>query len=99
MESTNETEWWWIDYLEDEFDPALEKDLELLLEHSQEDRDAFENFRMLKQWIRECDPAGEGPPPESLVRLRSKIHGALAASVEVADVADVEPPETNSLSF
>ncbi len=52
-----ENEWWWIDYLEDEFDPSLNQDLEKLLGCSQEDRDVFESFRALRQWLRRSDPA------------------------------------------
>lgn len=74
MEDTShETEWWWIDYLENEMDPSLDKDLELLLEHSQEDRDAFENFRLLKEWLRESDPVADWPIETRLERVRRNI--------------------------
>lgn len=72
-----ETEWWWIDYLENELDATLEKDLELLLEHSQEDRDSFENFRLLKQWVRESDPAAEYDIEAAATRTHTKIMGAV----------------------
>lgn len=68
-----ESDWWWIDFLENEFDPGLEKDLELLLEHSQEDRDSFENFRLLKQWVRESDPVAGWRVEERLQKVRSKV--------------------------
>lgn len=78
MEETNkDTEWWWIDYLENELDSALETDLEMLLEHSQEDRDSFENFRLLKQWVRESDPVAHWPIKERLKRVRSKVMMAI----------------------
>ncbi len=60
-DTSKDTEWWWIDYLENEMDPSLDKDLQILLEHSQEDRDAFENFRLLKEWLRESDPVAHWP--------------------------------------
>ena len=83
MEDSNkETEWWWIDYLEDELDPVLERDLELLLDHSQEDRDSFENFRLLKQWIRESDPVANWPIEERLKRTRAKV---------MASISELEP--------
>jgi hypothetical protein len=75
--SQKETEWWWIDYLENELDSSLEADLELLLQHSQEDRDSFENFRLLKQWVRESDPILNWPIEERLERARAKIMSAI----------------------
>lgn len=73
-----DTEWWWIDYLENEFDPALEKDLETLLQHSQEDRDSFENFRLLKQWVRESDPIAGWPLEARTEKVRANIMAAIA---------------------
>jgi hypothetical protein len=52
-----ETDWWWIDYMEDELDPTTEPDLAYLLENSQTDRDEFESWRLLKSWVKEVDPA------------------------------------------
>lgn len=72
-----ETEWWWIDYLENEFDPSLEKDLLLLLEHSPEDRESFENFRILKQWVKESDPVCEAEVESRLDRLRRNVMAAI----------------------
>ncbi len=69
----NESDWWWIDYLENELESGLESDLELLLEHSQEDRDSFENFRLLRQWVRDSDPIAKWPLEDRLTRMRSKI--------------------------
>lgn len=72
-----ETEWWWIDYLENELEPGLEKDLELLLEHSQEDRDSFENFRLLRQWVRESDPIASWPLEDRMTRMRAGVMKAI----------------------
>jgi len=72
-----DTEWWWIDYLEDELDSSLEKDLGLLLEHSQEDRDSFENFRLLRQWVRESDTIAGWPVEERLKRVRANVMAAV----------------------
>lgn len=69
--------WWWIDYLEDEIGPSLEKDMELLLHHSTEDRDAFENFRLLKSWLKESDPARDHDVESRLPRLRRRIMNAI----------------------
>lgn len=79
-DSLKETEWWWIDFLENEFDPLLEKDLELLLEHSAEDRDSFENFRLVRQWVRESDPAKGVDVESRLPRMRAGIMKAVMAS-------------------
>lgn len=72
-DSIKDTEWWWIDYLENEMDPTLEKDLEMLLENSQEDRDSFENFRLLREWVNESDPARDLDIDARLDRLRAKV--------------------------
>ena len=71
------TAWWWIDYLEDELDPGLNRDLELLLEHSEEDQQCFENFRLLKQWVRESDPADDFRVDSRLDRLRVGVMDAV----------------------
>ncbi len=83
-DSLQETEWWWIDFLENEFDPLLEKDLELLLEHSAEDRDSFENFRLVRQWVRESDPAKEVDIESRLPSMRAKIMQAVMATEPIA---------------
>jgi hypothetical protein len=91
--SQKETEWWWIDYLENELDSSLEADLEMLLQHSQEDRDSFENFRLLKQWVRESDPILNWPIEERLELVRAKIMSAIEdmpqekASAKIQDLA------------
>ena len=68
---------WWIDFLENELDPLLDKDLAMLLEHSAEDRDAFESFRLVKQWVKESDPIGNWPVEGRLERMRSRIMAAV----------------------
>lgn len=73
-----DSEWWWIDYLENELDAVLEKDLELLLHHSQEDRDSFENFRLLKQWIKESDPVAAWPIEARTDKMRANVMAAIA---------------------
>ena len=73
------TEWWWIDYLEDEMDQGLEKDLELLLHHSQEDRESFERFRILREWLRSADPVAHWPLEEGrLARMRQNVMAAIS---------------------
>lgn len=76
-DSLNTTAWWWIDYLEDELEAGLNRDLELLLEHSEEDRTCFENFRLLKQWVRESDPAEDFNVEARLDRLRVGVMEAV----------------------
>jgi hypothetical protein len=93
-----ETEWWWIDYLENELDSSLEADLEMLLQHSQEDRDSFENFRLLKQWVRESDPVLNWPIEARLERARAKIMNAIEdVRQEKAPEKIQERPVTKSL--
>ena len=67
------TDGWWVDYLENEMVPDLEKDLELLLRHSEEDRDTFENIRLLREWLRASDPIAKWPIDERLTRVRCKV--------------------------
>ncbi len=83
-DSFKDTEWWWIDYLENEFDAVMEKDLETLLQYSQEDRDSFENFRLLKQWLGESDPIAAWPLEERTKRMRASVMAAIAD-------AEIEP--------
>jgi hypothetical protein len=75
MEMGNE--WWWIDYLENEMDPGLDHDLRLLLEHSQEDRDSFENFRLLREWVRASDPVASWPVETRVTRVRANVMQAI----------------------
>ena len=89
-DSRKETEWWWIDFLENELEPSLKADLELLLEHSQEDRDSFESIRLLKQWVGESDPVGDWPVDARLDRIRRKVMQAIDHEIQ-------EPLATNSL--
>ena len=71
------TEWWWIEYLENEMDPGIEKDLELLLQHSEEDRTSFEHIRLLREWLGTCDPVRDWPLDDRLTRMRRKVMGAI----------------------
>jgi hypothetical protein len=71
--SAVETDWWWIDYLENELDVALERDLESLLKHSAEDRDTFENFRLLKEWVKASDTVNATEIEARLPRTRARI--------------------------
>ena len=72
-DSEKATEWWWVDYLENEMDLGSEKDLQLLLEHSQEDRDSFEQIRLLREWLRDSDPVREWPMEARLTRIRANV--------------------------
>ena len=83
-----DTDWWWIDYLENELELSLERDLEMLLQHSQEDRDSFENFRLLKQWVKESDPVAAWPLEERAERMRKNVMAAIAdAEMDLAPAA------------
>ena len=82
IESTDEKPvepdvWYWIDYLENEMDPGLERDLQQLLECSQEDRDIFENFRLLKEWLVGSDPIGDWPLDSRLRSVRREVMSAV----------------------
>lgn len=97
--TAKETEWWWIDYLENELDSSLEADLEMLLEHSQEDRDSFENFRLLKAWVRESDPILNWPIEARLERSRAKIMNAIEDLRQEKTPEKIqEKPPTKSLT-
>lgn len=96
IEDPEKVEWWWIDYLENEMDPGVEKDLELLLEHSQEDRDSFENFRLLKQWLADCDSATDAEIEERLGRMRRNVMAAIEGD-EIAPAPRDYLLETKSL--
>jgi hypothetical protein len=84
--------WWWIDYLENELDPGLEKDMEQLLQHSEEDRDSFERFRLLREWLRGSDPIKDWPVEERLTRMHCKVMR------EVTKMSYREARATKSLS-
>lgn len=78
METITECDWWWIDFLEDELEASLEKDIELLLEKSQEDRDNFETFRLLRKWVKESDSVNEAEIEAHAVRMRAGVMEAIA---------------------
>lgn len=91
METLTDESWWWIDYLEDELDPSLDRDLQLLLEVSEEDRQAFEKFRLLREWVRESDQASDFNIDDKLAGLTLKV---------MQEVNRTQVPEdTKSLSF
>ncbi len=89
-------DWWWIDFLEDELDPMLDNDLVMLLEHSGEDRESFESFRLLKQWLKESDPIEGWPIEARLERMRNNI----MLAIEETPVAErpVEKPVVKPLA-
>jgi hypothetical protein len=93
--SDENTEWWWVDYLENEMDPAVDKDLELLLEHSHEDRLSFERIRVLREWLKGSDPAHDlvlQMDGERLNRVRDRIMNQIYLDSGAAATED-----TNSL--
>ena len=77
IEHDEATEWWWIDYLENEMELHMERDLELLLQHSAEDRAAFEHFRVLREWLRGSDPVGNWPVEERVKRVEANVMEAI----------------------
>ena len=46
----------WLDYLENEVEPSLREDVELLLEHSAEDKKRLNDWKLLKSSLRRADP-------------------------------------------
>jgi len=88
---TAEDEWWWIDFLENELDPMLDKDLQALLEHSGEDRNTFESFRLLKHWLKDSDPIEGWPIEARLERMRANVMKAVKETPKTA-----RPPERES---
>jgi hypothetical protein len=87
---------WWVDYLENEMDPSLEKDLQLLLQNSQEDRDAFESYRLLREWLKASDPIGDWPLEARLKNIRQNVMEGISALPAPTDYLGT-PPE-NPLS-
>jgi hypothetical protein len=87
-EDDHATEWWWIDYLENEMEPGLEKDLQALLQCSQEDRDTFEQFRVLREWLRAADPAAHLPLDNRLERLRREVMHSIEQLDTAKDAVD-----------
>lgn len=79
---SSEEEWWWIDFLENELDPMLDKDLQTLLEHSGEDARTFESFRLLKQWLSESDPVKDWPVEDRLARMRSRVMSVVEREIK-----------------
>lgn len=77
-DQTKTTDWWWIDYLEDLLGPDLEKDLQTLLENSEEDRDTFESIRLLREWLAACDPVRDWPIETRLTRVESRVMAAIS---------------------
>lgn len=77
MESQKETDWWWVDYLENEMDPSLEKDLEELLKCSASDRAAFDKISLVRRWLSESDPAKGLPVEAAAKRVRRKVMAVL----------------------
>jgi len=71
------TEWWWVEYLENEMDPAVEKDLELLLQHSEEDRTSFEHIRLVREWLGSCDPVKDWPLEDRIAKVRRTVMRAI----------------------
>lgn len=55
----DESNWWWIDFMEGELDPSTHPDIEFLLEKSPEDREEYESWRLLRTWIKEVDVTSE----------------------------------------
>ncbi len=76
-EPMKDVDWWWIDYLENEMDPAVEKDLESLLMNSEEDQKSFESFRLLKEWLVGSDPIGDWPLESRLRKVRRRVMHAI----------------------
>jgi hypothetical protein len=91
-------DWWWIDYLENEMDPGLEKDLQLLLENSQEDRDAFEGYRVLREWLLASDPIGDWPLEARMQRVRQGVMATIEKLPRPAKVRASQTSLSDSLS-
>lgn len=89
-------DWWWIDYLENEMDPSLEQDLQMLLDGSQEDRDAFESYRVLKEWLLGSDPIADWPLESRLRSVRRKVMEAIETIEPVAVADEYHVPAVNA---
>lgn len=80
---SEDTDWWWIDYMEGELDPTTLPDVEFLLEKSSSDRKNFESWQLLKSWVKEVDessPAGELWSDSELSELKAKTLRAVHPS-------------------
>ena len=87
MDVVKSEDWWWIDFIENELDPNLDKDLELLLEHSLEDRETFESFRLLKHWLKSSDPVQNWPIEGRLDRMRTRIMNEVSKKPAYSEAA------------
>jgi hypothetical protein len=88
---SSEEDWWWIDFLENELDPMLDKDLQMLLENSSEDRQSFETFRLLKQWLSESDPIKGWPVEDRLPRMRARVMSVVEREIKRPSAAAPGP--------
>lgn len=71
-----EGEWWWLEELEEKPQPPRPWKT-----------DSLEKFRLLKQWVRDCDPVGGWPLESRLERVRKNVMQAITEDAE-----KVQPP-------
>jgi hypothetical protein len=93
------TDWWWIDYLENEMSPSLESDLLSLLQHSDEDRTTFEHFRLLREWLRGSDPVHHWPMEARIERMHNRVMQEILQGdcLPETDASVVAPDQTRGL--
>lgn len=68
---------WWIDYLENEMEPAMRADLDKLLAKSGKDQASLEALASLRQWVADSDPVEELWREKKMASLRLKIDQAI----------------------
>lgn len=69
---------WWLEYLEGEFEPSMQKDLQLLLENSPFDRKRLRQLESARRLIKDAD---EVALPED-GRVYSRLHDRIMACIE-----------------
>ena len=72
----------WVDYLEDDLDPSLKQDMELLLKHSAQDRQILQSLKNVKEAVQSID---EAPLPED-GRYYKELHDRIMAEVSQAEI-------------
>jgi hypothetical protein len=50
-----ESEWYWVDFMEDDIDESLKEDLSLILEHSKAKKDILTDFRAIREIVAASD--------------------------------------------
>lgn len=78
---------WWLEHLEEELEPNLREDLELLVKNSRADRNILESLKTTRRLLKESD---EVPMPESGLFYES-LHAKIMSSLDDDILDDPKP--------